>query len=197
MKIKIIGVNPTAHEHIREITKAGEDYFNSIKEPGTEIDFVWPTKGPILMDQQYWESLALTYTLQSINDVDENVYDGVIIWCGLDPGLTAAKERLNIPVVGCLQSALALAYNLGRRVGIITIRSTASDMPTVRGPNAIVHDYIDKIRAYGMDKLVVSIRDTGLTVLQCCPNEEQEANLRVARQLVEQDGADVLILGAG
>lgn len=200
MKIKIVGINPSTDELVRTTTlERAERFFNSIKEPGTEIDFAWPTKGALFVDQQYWTTLNLAYTLQLINEVDENVYHGVLIYCALDPALTAAKERLNIPVVGLLQSSLAIASNLGRRIGIIGIRSTSSLVPGASGLG-YVHELWDLVRLYGMDKLVVSIRhtsQTGLEFLDKSLEERREALLVAARQAVEEDGADVLIIGLG
>lgn len=197
MKIKVIGVVPITDEYVRKhLLEPGEEFFNSIKEPGTEIDFAWPTKGIQIIDQFYGETLNSTYVMQLINEVDESVYDGVIIWCAGDPCLAAAKERLNIPVVGLLQSSLALASCLGRRVGIVAPKGTSSD---VSDSSSLAPLYIDKARVYGMDKNLVSIRSTSLSILDFdkTVEEQQEAALVAARQAVEEDGADVLILGCG
>lgn len=200
MKIKIIGINPITDELARtHIVEGAERFFNSIKEPDTEIDFAWPTKGAQFVDQQYWTTLNLPYTLQLINEVDENVYDGVLIYCGLDPALTAAKERLKIPVVGLMQASLAIASNLGRRIGIIGVRSTSSDVLGASGLGGYVHELWDLVRLYGMDKLVVSIRHTSRTGFNCQEIEEdtEPSALITGRKAIEEDGVDVLIIGAG
>lgn len=200
MRIKVIGINPSTDEYARRyFVEGGREFFKSIKEAGTEIDFAWPTKGARLTDSQYWESLDSTYIMQLVDEVDENVYDGVIIWAAGDTCLRAAKERLNIPVVGLLQSSLALALNLGRRVGIIQPRSTSTTVPSAVGPGGGVQTVVDKVRAYGVDKLLVSIRATSITGLEFDKTlvEQREAALVAAKQAVEEDGADVLILGCG
>jgi len=199
MKIKVICVNSSVDERVKSIIPLAEEHFNSAKEPGTELDFSWPTKGVTSLEQMYWESLISTYTMQLINEVDESVYDGVVIWCALDPCLRAAKERLNIPVVGMMQSSLALASQLGQRIGIIQPRSLSTTVPGAIGPGAGTHELVEKIRAYGMDKFLVSVTTTSLTTLEFDKSleEQREAALVAARQAVEEDGADVLILGCG
>ena len=200
MKIRAISVRSSTDDFaINSLLPALQGYYNSIKEPDTEVDFVFPRKGARLMDQQYWESLYTSYIMELINEVDENVYDGVLILCLLDACLIAAKERLNIPVVGLLQSSLALAYNLGRRVTILQPKATSSNVRGAIGPGGGSHDVQDKARLYGMDNILVSVRCMQATGLEVDNSNEEQRNeiLLAAKQAVEEDGTDVLILGCG
>ncbi len=47
-------------------------------------------------------------------------FDAVVIGCGDDPGLFSVRELLDVPVIGPMESSIAVAFTLGDRFSLIT-----------------------------------------------------------------------------
>ncbi len=114
-----------------------------------------------------------------------NGCDVAVIAAFADPGVGGARELLSIPVIGMAEAAMLTACMLGRRFSIVTFA-------TAMGPW-----YRECVDYNGLSGRLASIR--------CVPasfrdinsvQEEMEADLVAAcRDAVEQDEADVVILG--
>jgi len=166
-----------------------KERYNSAKDPDTEISWSFAVKGVGAVEQDFQIELGATYMMKQAMEVDENVYDGVLIPCGLDPCLTAAREYLKIPVVGALSAAVNLASTLGRKFSIISPES-----PAIRYAAA------DRIRMYNMEAKLASIR--GITTQLAnfgtlSPDRALEEITVAARKAIDDDGADVILLGCG
>lgn len=111
-------------------------------------------------------------------------FDAVIIGCFGDPGLAAARARLQVPVVGPAQASMHLAAQLGRRFGIITV----------------VHDVVPVLEAlatsYGLGDSLGRVSAVEVPVLELRKrrHEVMDTLLRDAREAVDE-GVEVLILG--
>jgi allantoin racemase len=109
----------------------------------------------------------------------------VIIGCYSDPGLDALREMLKIPVIGPGAASLHLAAQLGTRLSILT--------PAGRGFGRVAA----RLRALGLGPLLASVRGIGLSVMDLARQapEALDRASEAARLAVDQDGADVLVLG--
>lgn len=153
-------------------------------DSGTELDFVFLEEGIESPEQHFWEDLQMSFLVRELERTDQEAYHGVIIFCAADPGVTAAKECLKIPVVGLLESSVALASLLGRRFSWLS--------PLSRG-NGFVYD---RILQTGRGDRLASIRAIEVPVVRLSKEAEvREKALREGRRAVEEDGADVLIVG--
>ena len=115
----------------------------------------------------------------------ERGFNAVIIGCYSDPGLDALREMLTIPVVGPGAASLHLGAQLGTRLSVLT--------PTGRGFGRVAA----RLRALALAELLVSVRGIGLSVMDLAQQKPGaiEKAADAARVAVEQDGADVLVLG--
>jgi len=117
-------------------------------------------------------------------------YDGVIIYCFGDPGLRAAKEKLNIPVVGINEPAVHMAAMLGNKFSIITV-----------GPShvTILGLLVDKVKLYDLEARCSSIRSLEIAVLDLEKDKDKEERrlFEEAKKAIEEDGADTIVLGCG
>ncbi len=128
---------------------------------------------------------AVPAILDSVQRAEALGYDAIVFSCYSDPGLDAARELVSIPVVGSGQASMHVAAQLGGKFSIIAPRdgggSKASDNPW----------------KYGFVREYASTRGCGLSVMDL--GRDRAGTLaRLAdtgRACIEQDGADVLILG--
>ncbi len=110
--------------------------------------------------------------------------DAFVIACFSDPGLHAARETVAKPVVGIMEAGMTQAMTLGQRIGVIAILHTS------------IARHIRAFRAMGVAERVVGERPVGLNVVELSDEKTTRDRLiTVGRMLVNQDGADVIVLG--
>ena len=162
------------------------------KDSDTELHIVNVEKGPESLECTYDEVLAEMFTLLEAEKAEGEGFDGVIIYCGSDPGLRAAKEKLNIPAVGLGEASYHLASLLGSFFSIITI-----------GPPELVATQCrrvrDHLRVYALEHKCASVRSVAIPVIEL-EKEKTKQEQRVfteAKKAVEEDNADTIVLGCG
>lgn len=111
--------------------------------------------------------------------------DAAVVGCFGDPVLDAARECLDIPVVGAGEAAMLLALQLGWRFSII------SPMDGGRGRSEA------QIRRMGISARHASTRGLGVDIAQMAAGQIDplDALISAGRRAIEEDGADVLVLG--
>jgi len=185
MKIKVI-VPVSTDQWNNLIREAYEAY----KDPDTEITIVNIKRGPESIEQRYDETWAALSTLLEAEKAEKEGYDAVIDYCFGDPALESIKEALNIPVVGLNEPSIHLASILGRKFSIIGVGGKR-----IEGSGRIV----DKVMHYGLGNRLASVRRVDVRVLDIRKEFDKvvEALAEEGRNAIEEDGADVLILGCG
>ena len=180
--MKILVINPNTSksmtEHIRK-------ELNRIKRSDTELTVVYAEKGPETIESAYDEAFAVPPTLDLVKKANQEGYDAIILACFSDPGLEAAKEVSEIPVIGIEESTLHMAAMLGARFSVITPRKQRIAMRK------------EHVHMRGMDHFLASVRSLDLSVAEtdADPQKTKKKVLEVARAAVEEDGAEVIILG--
>ena len=108
-----------------------------------------------------------------------------MIACFGDPGLDAAREIANGPVIGIAEAAMHVATLLGRTFGIVTTLSRTTG--TAR----------DLVRRYGFEDRCVAVRACDIPVLELeSPGSDARAVVtELCRRTVLEDGADSIVLG--
>ncbi|WP_176593423.1 aspartate/glutamate racemase family protein [Sphingobium sp. EM0848] len=162
---------------------------STLRRDGTEIEFRGTRSGASLLDSPYELALADSFVLDAGVSAEADGCDVVCSFSMSDSGLSALRSRLSIPVVGAAQSAFALATQLGKRFSIVTMWEPWKVMST------------DLVKRYDLSDRVASIRHIDVRpdtqellsgkeelVFGCL--EEQ------AKRAIEDDGADVIILGS-
>jgi allantoin racemase len=180
--MKIMVINPNTSE---SMTRHLRIELDQIKRADTELRVLCPDKGPETIESAYDEAYAIPPTLELVKKANEEDYDAVILACFSDPGLEAAKEVSEIPVIGIEESALHLAAMLGARFTILTPRRER--IPSRRG----------HVHMRGMDYFLASVRSLDLSAAEtdADPAKTKKRVLEVAQTAVESDGAEVIILG--
>lgn len=183
-KIKI--VVPVATDAWNELIL--ED-MQSHKAADTQLTIVNIDRGPESIECTYDVAWAELFCVQECEKAEAEGYDGAIIYCFGDPGLRAAKEKLNIPVVGINEPAVHLASMLGNRFSIMAV-----------GPDTVNRAMLmDNVLLYGLEGRCASIRFLSMSVLDLETQKDKQARrlFEEATRAVEEDGADTIVLGCG
>lgn len=180
MKIMVINPNSSVNmtNHIRKTLE-------TIKRPDTKLLVTCPDKGPVAIESAFDEILAAFYIMDLVKKANTENYDAVIVACFSDPGLVAMKEISDILVVGIQEVSMHVASMLGNKFTILT--ATKKRIPS---------KYNDAWRNK-LSSNLASVRDLGMTVTETDEKPEiaQKRIKEVARQAVEEDGAEVIVLG--
>ncbi len=156
-----------------------------IKRNDTELVVVCPDRGPVSIESAYDEALAAPPTLELVRWANEEGFDAVVLACFSDPGLDAAKEISDIPVVGIEEATLHMAAMLGHRFSIMT--GMKRRVPT--------REWHTVLR--GVDKFYASSPALEMSVLEMDSNpaKSKARILELARKAVDEDRAEVIVLG--
>jgi len=180
MKIKIINPN-TSLEMTAAIGAAGR----GAARQGTEIVAVSPTFGPASIESYYDEFLCAPGVIDEVRKGDAEGCDAYIIACYGDPGLNAAREATDRPVIGIGEASLYTASMLAARFSIVTVIPRIKTMLE------------EMVAGYGFSHKVVSVRTTPLYVLDIekDPAGALETLRQEARKAVAEDDAEAILLG--
>jgi allantoin racemase len=181
-KMKIMVINPNTSvsmtDHIRHALTA-------IKRTDTDLAVVCPETGPETIESAYDEAHAIPPTLELVKKANQDCFDAIVIACFSDPGLRAAREISDIPVVGIEEASLHVAAMLGARFSIMTPRQER--IPAKQ----------KEVQECGMAHFLASVRSLDLTVAETDsdPERTKQRIMEEAQKAVQADGAEVIILG--
>lgn len=149
---------------------------------GPEIVCTTLEEGPRGVETQK-DADSVTMPLRRIVEGVTGV-DAFVIACYSDPGLHVCREGTSSPVFGIGECAIATALTRGERFGVIAIgaRSIARHVRSLRQTGTIG-------RLAGERSLDMSVAETA------SGDRTLERMIEVGRILVQQDGADVVVMG--
>ena len=152
--------------------------------PGVAIERVHVRAGTISLETCYEEYLAGPYILEEVVRAERDGFDAVIIDCAVDPALRGARDAVHIPVVGAGEAGILLAMALGDYYSIVTVQNAVPLM-------------WEKMRGRELQHRLRSVRGVSIGRFDLVRGEEATVNAvsEQARLAVEQDGADVVVLG--
>lgn len=180
MAERIVVINPNS-------TQAVTDGIDRALDPlrfadGPEIECRTLPEGPPGIESQRHVDGVIDPLCKMIESED-NAADAFVIACFSDPGLHSAREISNRPVFGISECAILSALSLGERFGIIAI------LP------ASVSRHQRYIRQMGLESRFAADLPIGVGVTDLKGDEVEERMAGVGGELVNDHGADVLILG--
>jgi len=181
MRLLVVNSNTTD-----SVTQRIADCARAAASPGTTVTAISAPFGlPLIVSRADW-LVAGPATLAALS-AHRGDCDAAVIACFGDPGLDAAKELLDVPVLGISEAAFHAACMLGRRFGIVSF--TAALRPMFE--DVLAHHGL-AARCAGFRMGPAFAGDPGRVA------EERRALLvELCRQSVEQDGAEVVILAGG
>lgn len=149
MRIGVVHVN--TEEASGPYTKLITENLDRAKRADTEVVHRYVTHLRRATDT----AIAYPTMLNKVDVVDQMValeddgVDAVMVACSGDPGVTEARTLLNIPVVGPMEAAMALACSYGWRFGILTV----ADSTWSSNMDQMVHQYGFAARYAGQRQL--------------------------------------------
>jgi allantoin racemase len=159
---------------------------NQAKRDGTAVDVVsLPEDRPKHLEYHAYEGLVIGDITRITYEAASN-YDAIVIGCFYDVGLREAREVSGRAIVTApCQSATAIATNLGNTFSVLVGRRKW--IPKMR----------ENVHLYGHGHAMVSMLPLGLGVHEFQADHDLTCDrlLTVGRKAVEEDGAEVLILG--
>lgn len=184
MKLKFI--NPDSGMSRAELA-AREALLSRAAGPDTAISMDCPQRTQVCIDSDLDVAVAAPEIVQMALQAQADGFDAVCLYCFSDPGLSACRELLQIPVVGGAQASLALAAQLGHRFSVLT--TAAGRIPQKAA----------FVRALGFGNALASVRSA-----EHGPSEGRSPATdgalvkklaQTCRRCAEEDGADTVILG--
>ena len=181
--MRILLINPNTS---RAMTAKIADAARGVAGPDVLIEAVCPANGAAAIESHTDEIAAAAAVIEAITAdlASADPADAYVIACFGDPGLDAAREVAEVPVVGIAEAAMHLAAVSGRHFGVVTTLSRTLGR---------AHDLVAR---YGMERSCVSLAATGIPVLDLEDTGSEAVSL-IERHGAEAaaGGADVIVLG--
>jgi len=181
--MKILWINPIGNDGFDLII--GKMLKESARD-GTSLDVVsLPKSRPLHLEYHAYEGLVVGDIVNIVYDLSEN-YDGIVIGCFYDVGLREAREvSKRAVVVAPCQASLVFATHLGNSFSVLVGRRKW--IPKMR----------ENIHMYGQGERLASMRPLKMGVydFQADLKKTAEVMMEEGRKAVDEDGAEVIILG--
>lgn len=173
-------INPNSSE---PVTRGIQTAVAPLEALGHPIICLTNANGPKGIETQRQADLTISQTLELAAKVDADAA-AYVIACFGDPGLHALRDQTAKPVLGIQESAVMTALTLGQHFGIIAI------LP------ASIPRHLRAMGAMGVTSRLAGDRALNLGVADLQDADTTLARMiQVGRDLIAQDGADVLIMG--
>ncbi len=178
--MRLLVINPNIS---RDVTRLIEAEARRSTRPGTRLTLATASFGVAYIETRA-EAQIGGYAAMQVAAERYAEHDAVVVAAFGDPGLTALREILPIPVVGMTEAALVSACQHGSRFSVIAISQRIQAW------------YRETIVSYGFADRLASIRalDEPLAHIGRVQEDQGERLVALAERAVQDDGADVLIL---
>ena len=176
-------INPTT-------TTSGEGdilaMFEGSASPDTRITVATLPAGTPSIESRRDEALVTPWVLLAARQAETEGCDAIIVDGMLDPGVHAAREVVDIPVLGPCEASMHLAATLGQAFSVIAVADRHRTL------------MIEQARRYGVGSKLASVRSLGTRGLahDDDPTRILELMAREAREAIEKDHAEVIVLGS-
>jgi allantoin racemase len=159
----------------------------TVLRPETQLDMFAADSGVPYIESSLEFYFSQVAVARKVIEVASMGYDAVVGTAFLDNGLDAARELVDIPVVGPAKTTLYMAATLANKFAVI---AAAGDLPKHVWAFAKVLGVVDRL---------VAIPTLQCTVADFLHDEDNAVAMTVTmgRQLMENQGAEALVLGCG
>lgn len=180
---RVLWINPVGTE---SFDAEMQDLFEQEKMPDTEVIVRSLTRGPHHLEYHYYGALVLPDTLHMLMEAEQEGFDAAVVGCFYDPGLKEAREVTErMPVVFPAETCAYLAATMADRFSVLVGRRKW--IPAMR-ENIVRYGLSDKLASF--KELCMGVHD-----FQKDPQETERRMVVAAKEAVEQDGAEAIILG--
>ena len=178
MKLLLLNPNTSVAVTERMLVVARE-----AAQPGTEIVGATAPRGMPYIATRAEAVIGGAVALEMLAEAQDGI-DGAIIAAFGDPGLDAARELMDMPVVGLAEAAMLTACMVGRRFAIISFST------------ALGAWYRDCVEMHGLSARLAGIRllDGSFASITDVQEEKAALLLALAQRAVREDAADCVVL---
>ena len=179
--MRLLVLNPNTTDTVTQMLLAAA---RPAVAPGTVLTGLTAPRGVPYIASRSEAQLAGALTLEMLAE-HQGEHDAAIIAAFGDPGLLPARELFDRPVLGMAEAAMLTACTLGQRFSIVTFTTTMANW------------YQDTVDTYRLSGRCAGIRARSLpfSAIENVQAEMEQAIVALACAAVEEDGADVVILG--
>lgn len=182
--LRIQVINPNTSLAMTETIGAAA---RSAAAPGTEILAVCPDDGVLSIEGHFDEAIAAIGVLEQIHAGRQQGVDGHVIACFGDPGLLAARELAQGPVVGIAEAAMHMATLVATRFSVVTTLPR-----TLIIARHLLHQYGFHEHCAGLHAI-----DLPVLALEDGSGLAQEKVRARCLQALQEDGCGAIVLGCG
>jgi allantoin racemase len=176
--LKILCINPNSSQ---EVTEGIEKICRKYSLSDTEVEVKYIKEAPPGIESYHDAAISEKYLLDKFEEWKEQ-YDGFIVACHSDIGVDLLRELTDKPVIGIGEASMLFALPLGHKFSILSLKRKK------------IPQKEDLVKKYGLINRCASIRATGLGVIANY-QEKKEKLIQEGMKAVEEDGAEILILG--
>ncbi len=174
--MKILIINPNSDP---DMTRRIQESAEGFAAGEYEVECRRNARAPVFIESYQDQARAAPGMIALVRECEAR-WDAFVVACHCDPNLDVLKEITPKPVVGIGEASMKLAAMLGHRFSVVS-----TDRHSIPGKEALV-------RKYHLEGLLASVRAPSPGMEAAC---EEDRYLAVARQAVEEDGAEVIVLG--
>lgn len=177
-------INPNISQAMTETIGAAA---RAVAGANTEILAVCPTQGVPSIEGHFDEAIAAIGVLEQVKAGREQGVSGHVIACFGDPGLLAARELAQGPVVGIAEAAMHMATLVATRFSVVT---------TLPRTLVIARHLLQQ---YGFEHHCAALHAIDLPVLSLEDGSgiAQEKVRQRCIQAKREDGSGAIVLGCG
>ncbi|GAA1495346.1 aspartate/glutamate racemase family protein [Paeniglutamicibacter kerguelensis] len=177
-RIAVINSNSSA-----SVTAQLADTLTPVLREGTEAHFMNPEEGPAGIDTLLDVAISGVHTAELVRQWSDD-FDAFVVACGNDPGLAAAREVTNRPVVGIAEAGILQACAMGARFSVAVL--APGKIPGMRA----------LVRGYGLEGRLASIvpARSSSRAASTSPDELLAQLIEACMGLGDEELGDTLVL---
>jgi len=178
-QLLLINPNTTA-----AMTAAIGEAARAVAAPGTQVHACQPTFGPASIEGHFDEAIAAAGVAEQVR-LAAPAPDAVVIACFGDPGLDAAREATDAPVLGIAEAAFHAASMLATGFSVVAASSK----------NNVIAERL--LQRYGFERACRGVHGTDIPVLalEAMAGDTLAQVESACRQALQHDRSGAIVLG--
>jgi len=178
---KILYINPVRDDDPQE-----KAILTQVVDAATRLEYRSLGKGPEHLQYKTYRAAILMQLVSMIKQAENEGFDAVIVGCFLDPSVEEGREIAERTlIVGPGEASTHIAVTLGNKFSVLVTHKNAI-------PEMEAH-----LKNRGLRDRLASFKSVEIGVLEL--QQDKDATLRrfkeAAKEAIEDDGAEVVILG--
>lgn len=180
MTARILVINPNSNDEVTQSLARSIDGDRAFAE--LDVEFATLAQAPFGIESDADIETVTPLVLATVME-GRAQYDAFVIACYSDPGLSECRAAVNQPVFGIHESAVGLSAVHEKRFGVLALSK------------ASIQRHIAYVRSLGLQQFHAGERPLNVSVAEGLEDDTLEKIVATGAELIEEDGAETLILG--